>query len=149
MFLPTAYPIYKVHKLYWIDADNLVGNGANTAYDLTPYLYESNVYNSLSSYDDVYPVSKAYALYYTQEQKGIQGFFFKNPDITGGALVNYAIVNVIKAATSYEITSGNYTGLCFRVEYTPVYSARIGHSKQYIGRDKFFILYLFRQRDRV
>ena len=133
MFLPTAYPIYKVHKLYWIDADNLVGNGANTAYDLTPHLYESNVYNSLSSYDDVYPVSKAYALYYTQEQKGIQGFFFKNPDITGGALVNYAIVNVIKAATSYEITSGNYTGLCFRVEYTPVYSARIGHSKQYIG----------------
>lgn len=87
-------------------------------------------------YTDVYPSSKAYGLYYTQGQKNIGGFFFKEPNARGPVFEQYAIVNILRTVTgnpNLTIDKTNYTKLCFELEYIPVYSARVGHGKQYVG----------------
>lgn len=139
MYFPTVYPISEIQKFEYIDA------GTGTAYDFTPYLYEQSVYESqLSSYEDAYPTSKAYAFYYKQNQPGIYGFFFKREEISGGAFAKYSIVNIINLVTGSNYNGKpffslgkdgdlNYAALRFRLTYTPIHSARIKHSKQYIG----------------
>ena len=139
MYFPTVYPISEIQKFEYIDA------GTGTAYDFTPYLYEQSIYESqLSSYEDAYPTSKAYALYYKQNQPGIYGFFFKREEISGGAFAKYSIVNIINLVTGSNYNGKpffslgkdgdlNYAALRFRLTYTPIHSARIKHSKQYIG----------------
>lgn len=125
MYLPTSYPIHEVKGLSVI-----VGS---TSYDITPYLYEETIYASqLSSYEDAYPTSKAYALYYKQNQKGVYGFFFKRENVTSGVFVNYAIKNILDLVVGYDVGSLNYQELRFRIVYTPIHSARIKHSKQNI-----------------
>ena len=126
MYFPTQYPISDIDKFYWHY------NGEK--YDLTPWLYEQSIYNAqLSSYADVYPFSKAYGLYYTLNGKGIRGFFFRNAEITGGVFAEYAIVNIIKAATGIDIPQNlsTYKSLQFSLTYTPIYSARVRQSKVY------------------
>ena len=132
---PTAYPILQIHKLYWVDASGAAVT--KDKYDITPYVFEKSIYDSqLSSYTDVYPSSKAYGLYYTQGQKNIGGFFFKEPNARGPVFEQYAIVNILRTVTgnpNLTIDKTNYTKLCFELEYIPVYSARVGHGKQYVG----------------
>lgn len=127
MYFSTQYPIYELQKF------SLLHNGQK--YDLTPYIYESNIYQTqLSSYEDVYPISKAYGLYYTLGQEGLRGFFFKNTEITGGVLAQYAIVNIIQIAAGVSISQdlNTYKNLKFELVYTPIYSARVNHSKTYL-----------------
>lgn len=125
MYLPTSYPIHEVKGLSVIVGD--------TPYDITPYLYEETIYASqLSSYEDAYPTSKAYALYYKQNQKGVYGFFFKRENVTSGVFVNYAIKNILDLVVGYDVGSLNYQEMRFRIVYTPIHSARIKHSKQNI-----------------
>lgn len=133
MIFPTVFPVLQPIALRWVDYSGIAG-AAQTRYDITPYLFEKSIYDSqLSSYTDVYPASKAFALYYTQGEKNIGGFFFK-VDGTGGALKNYAIVNILRAVTGKnDLDISDYTKLCFELVYIPTYSARVGHSKQYIG----------------
>lgn len=132
---PTAYPILQIHKLYWVDTSGAAVT--KNKYDITPYLFEKSIYDSqLSSYTDVYPSSKAYGLYYTQGQKNIGGFFFKEPNAGGPVFEQYAIVNILRTVTgnpNLTIDKTNYMKLCFELEYIPVYSARVGHGKQYVG----------------
>lgn len=132
---PTAYPILQIYKLYWVDTSGSAVTKAK--YDITPYVFEKSIYDSqLSSYTDVYPSSKAYGLYYTQGQKNIGGFFFKEPNARGPVFEQYAIVNILRTVTgnpNLTIDKTNYTKLCFELEYIPVYSARVGHGKQYVG----------------
>lgn len=132
---PTAYPILQIHKLYWVDASGSAVTKAK--YDITPYVFEKSIYDSqLSSYTDVYPSSKAYGIYYTQGQKNIGGFFFKEPNAGGPVFKEYAILNILRTVTgnpNLTIDKTNYTKLCFELEYIPVYSARVGHGKQYVG----------------
>lgn len=134
MIFPTVFPVLQPIALRWVDYNGIAG-AAQTRYDITPYLFEKSIYDSqLSSYTDVYPASKAFALYYTQGEKNIGGFFFKVDDWTGGALKNYAIVNILRAVTGKnDLDISDYTKLCFELVYIPTYSARVGHSKQYIG----------------
>ena len=134
MIFPTVFPVLQPIALRWVDYSGIAG-AAQTRYDITPYLFEKSIYDSqLSSYTDVYPASKAFALYYTQGEKNIGGFFFKVDDWTGGALKNYAIVNILRAVTGKnDLDVSDYTKLCFELVYIPTYSARVGHSKQYIG----------------
>lgn len=135
MYLPTVYPISSIKSLSWINSAD------GKKYDITAYLYEKSVYDSqLSSYEDVYPISKAYGLYYTPSGQGIYGFFFKRESLKS-AWENYAIVNIIKRATGIDVIDGVsnddligvYRNLRFEVVYTPIYSARVQHSKQYVG----------------
>lgn len=134
MIFPTVFPVLQPIALRWVDYSGIAG-AAQTRYDITPYLFEKSIYDSqLSSYTDVYPASKYYALYYTQGEKNIGGLFFKVPEWTGGARENYAIVNILRAVTGKnDLDVSDYTKLCFELVYIPTYSARVGHSKQYIG----------------
>lgn len=126
---PSVFPILKVEKFYWTDTNT------GTKYDITPYLFEKSIYDSqLSSYTDVYPASKCYALYYTQGETNIGGFFFKVPNAASPVFTQYAIVNILRAVTGNDsLTVSDYAKLCFELVYTPIYSARVNHGKQYLG----------------
>lgn len=122
-FLPTAFPINQIVKVEYINFAE--------RYDITPYVFESSVYNTLSSFDATYPRSKAYALNYTIGEKGIKGFFFKNTAYESTALKDYAIKNIIRAVSGIEVD--NYKIMQFCVTYVPIYTARIQHGKQYLS----------------
>ena len=135
---PTQQGIDRVVKLEYIGEDK---DGKPKTFDITPYVFEEKVYNNLSSYEGGYPFAKAYALYYTQSGKGINGFFFKAPAaVANGAFKNYAIVNIIDAVGA-KIPEGEnkegktvnaYDKMKFRLEYVPIYSTRVQQSKPYL-----------------
>lgn len=135
---PTALPVLKPTAFYWVDWYGIAGT-ARQKYDITNFLFEKSVYDSqLSSYSVVYPVSKAYGIYYTQGEKNIGGLFFENTEWSGGVFAQPAIVNILRSVTgNSSLLSGaeadDYAKLCFELEYTPIYSARIQHGKQYTG----------------
>lgn len=128
MFISTQYPIQEIRSL------KLYYNGHSA--DITPYIFEKAEYSRQSSYGGAYPYSKSYALYYTQGEKNIYGLNFKVPDVTGGALSKYSIVNIYNEATGVSESSLTYQALSFQVEYIPVFSARVQQTKQYIGGAK-------------
>ncbi len=135
-FIDTAFPIFTKPKVTAIWQGN--------EYDITPYVYEVTDYNNLNSYKGTYPYAKAYALYYTQGQKGIQGLFFKAPDAVDAVFKKYAISNIISAVTSTNvdfstnindkelINTDSLLNLTFRVEYLPISSARIKTNKSIV-----------------
>lgn len=136
----TEFPIDRVESFeaVWRTKDE---NGNVTGFetvDITPWVYEKLVYNNLSSYASQSP-AKAVALYYTQGEKGIKGFFYKVPNATGGVYDNYSVVNVLKSAgyplnllLDSKYDGYNYMLLELRITYVPIYSTRIQHGKQYL-----------------
>lgn len=101
--------------------------------DITPYIYDKKVYDSLSGISTVYPNAKVTSLYYIQGQKGIYGLFYKNPAaFRNGIGENYAIVNIINYAFGLSLSSVGYNQLQFRVTYVPIYSTRVQQSKQLV-----------------
>ena len=129
--IATQYPVYSVDKLEYVykDGDEI------KSLDITPWLFEKSVYDTqLKSYEEQYPYSKAYGIYYTQGSKNISGLFFKVDAAVLGAFKEYAIVNIIKQAgnnTAKLPNSSNYPAMSFRVTYTPFYNARVGQTKAY------------------
>jgi hypothetical protein len=132
----TQLPIYKITKvecgLYDDNGDSLVG-----IVDITPYVFEAHEYfSTLSSYEGAYPYAKTYAIYYTQGEKGLDGLFFKPESALNPVWKNYAITNILNAATGQN--EGNKTfedhfpTLCFRVSYLPIYEAKFSHNKQLV-----------------
>lgn len=139
MIISTSLPIYSISK---IEVGPLP-NGSQGG-DITPYVFEAAEYGAISSFEGIYPNSKAYAIYYTQGQKNIKGLSFKSPSVIGGAGSKYAISNIIKEVTGYDITPDwwstlvngeeveqNYPKLSFRVTYTPIFSSRVQEHKLY------------------
>lgn len=127
MLIHTQYPIYSVDKLEYVYTDD----GAVKSVDITPWLFEKSIYDSqLSSYDDAYPYSKAYGLYYTQGGKNVKGLNFKVESDSSIKFKSYAITNILRSATN---SSGgfesDYPKMAFRVTYTPFYNARVAQSK--------------------
>ena len=141
MIIPTQFPIYTVAKIEWIQNNN----GTLQAYDITPYLFESSIYNTqLSSYDNLYPYSKAYGIMYTQGEKNITNLNFKPEHPISEIFENYSILNILRAASGNEnltieeaatdtksgsYTEGGYPQLAFRVTYTPIYQSRVAQTK--------------------
>lgn len=126
MLIPTQFPIYTVDKVEWIRSNN----GSVEAVDITPYLFESSIYGArLSSYDSLYPYSKAYAIMYTQGEKNITQLSFKQDTPISSAFENYAVLNVLRAATGDDALTVDYPQLAFRVTYTPFYQSRVGQTK--------------------
>ncbi len=129
--IATQYPVYSVDKLEYVYAD---GDGIKSL-DITPWLFEKSVYDTqLKSYEEQYPYSKAYGIYYTQGSKNISGLFFKVDAAVLAAFKEYAIFNIIKQAgnnTAKLPNSSNYPAMSFRVTYTPFYNARVGQTKAY------------------
>ena len=108
--------------------------------DITPYVFEKTIYDSqLSSYEDQYPYSKAYAVMYTQGQKGITQLNFKPENPVNPIFENYSILNILRRATGdsdlsldeygSENPGTEYAYLAFRVTYTPFYNSRVSQTK--------------------
>jgi hypothetical protein len=134
-FFPTQQGVDRVVKFEYISEEK-DENGKYKTFDITPYVFEEKVYNALSSYEGGYPKAKAYALYYTQSGKGINGFFFKTPDaVASGAFKNYSIVNILEKSGAKIPKEGDenaYEKLRFRLSYVPIYSTRVQQSKPYL-----------------
>lgn len=130
MIIQTQYPIYTIEKLEcgFIPNNTSIPKPIN----LTPYVFESSMYNTrLSSYEELYPYSKAYGITFTQGQKNLTALNFKDPDAVSGAVFsNYAIVNILRSATGNQsLNITDYPLLAFRVIYTPFYNSRVGQTK--------------------
>lgn len=153
--IATQYPIYKVERLL---CGYITGNeGEGTDIDITPYLFEATEYNSqLSSYDENFPFSKAYGIYYTQGEKNIKGLFFKVENAIDTSLFSrYAIVNILRTATgnnSLTIPSGDtgdYPVLAFQITYKPIYNVRVNQSKPYYPEHKRSAALIYNQQSNL
>lgn len=144
----TLSPIYAVKKvmcgLFNQDSDTYAVNPV----EITPYIFEQHEYfANLSSYGGVYPYSKAYAIYYTQGEKGLKGLFFKEENPLSPMFEQYAIVNILQAVTGRDINglfkTIPYPLLVFQIAYQPIYNTRFTHGKQYLAsrRKKRTIVY--------
>ena len=132
--IKTDYPIEKIEKLV-CGYINISGEYVEVG-DITPYVYESAEYGLLSSNSGTYPISKGFAITYTQGQKNITGLTFKLPNVLGSAFSNQAILNII--ATKLGITLArvqdlfnvqNITRLHFQLIYYPSTTARVKQSR--------------------
>ena len=133
-YIPTQLPIDNKYKL----EINAPISSAATSWtgwvDITDYLFEKADYDNMSSIKGTYPYAKAFALYYTQGEKGVRGLFFKNPDAVSQAwFQKYAIINILGACgQSIDTNSYPYASIRFRITYVPRYSARVKTSKQLV-----------------
>lgn len=125
--ISTQKPINEIIKLEC----GFVGS-ATPPIDITAFVYEEANYTRLSSYSDVYPASRAYAIYYTQGENNIKGLFFKQENPIAPAFENYAILNILRAATGNNSLTIDNLQLAFRVTYRPIFSARVKQSKSYL-----------------
>lgn len=126
MLIPTQYPIYTVDKLEYV----YVEDNKIKSVDITPWLFERSVYDTeLSSYAEQYPYSKAFALWFSQGSKNIQGLNFKVDAAVAAVFKNYAIVNILHQAISDSYNVPEYPTMAFRVTYTPFYNARVAQTK--------------------
>lgn len=136
LYFPTTKPIMDITRFEWVDLQGYAGI-VKKVYDITPYIFEKTIYDAeLSSYSAQYPRSKCYGLYFTQGERNIRGFFFKNGEWSGGVYAKYAIVNILEQVTGKSLKSlleKNYPKLAFRLTYTPIYGARLSHGKSYTG----------------
>ena len=132
LVIPTDKLIYQVTKLeFYLN----LNDGNPRTVDITPYVYESAEYQTLSGYTgQTYPYSKGWALEYTQGQKNIRGLtFVLNDTSTGTIEKQYAIVNILAAATGLDASNfTNLTDLLFRVTYIPYVTSRIVQRKPYL-----------------
>lgn len=129
IFIETKYPIEKVLRVTcgYVDGEtNIVG-------DITAYIYEESEYLTLSSYSDLYPLSKGFALKYVTGKNNITQLDFKLPNEFNPVFEDYAIINIIKNKLGYDIKSQNIQKLQFNVTYIPVISGRVKQVKSYIG----------------
>lgn len=126
MLIPTQYPIYTVDKLEYV----YVEDNKIKSVDITPWLFERSVYDTeLSSYAEQYPYSKAFALWFSQGSKNIQGLNFKVDAAVAAVFKNNAIVNILHQAIGTSYTIPEYPTMAFRVTYTPFYNARVAQTK--------------------
>ena len=150
MLIPTQYPIYSIEKVECGFVPNNTSLGQNI--DITPYVFESSIYNTqLSSYSSQYPYSKAYGITYTQGQKNLTALNFKPENPISPIFEQYAIINIINAATNSNISSldDDYPLLAFRVTYTPFYNSRVGQTKLNYGDYPYAAALIYNQQANV
>lgn len=146
MLIATQYPIYTVEQLLYIYTDN----GQTKAVDITPYVFEKSEYDTrLSSYQEQYPYSKAYALYFSQGSQNIGGLNFKVPSASSIVFKEYAITNILKQVLGSSYTLPAYPLLTFRVTYTPIYGARIAQTKTNYKDFKYPAALIYNQQSNV
>lgn len=149
MIIATQYPVYTVDKLEYVYTDS---SGTVQSVDITPYVFEKSEYDTrLSSYQEQYPYSKAYALYFSQGSKNIGGLNFKVESASSVKFKEYAIVNILKQLLGSQFTVGekSYPLLAFRVTYTPIYSARVAQTKTNYKDFKYPAALIYNQQSNV
>ena len=151
MLIPTQYPIYTIEKLECGFIPGHEDLGQNI--DIPLYVFESSIYNTrLSSYDSLYPYSKAYAVTYTQGQKNITALNFKPENPISSVFENYSVVNILRAATgnnSITLDGNDYAYLAFRVTYTPFYNSRVGQTKLNYGDYPYAATLIYNQQSNI
>lgn len=127
MIFMTSRPIYTISSFEWLQP---TGSGF-TAWQIEPYLFEASQYGSqLSSYDGGYPNSKAFALMYTQGERNITQFNFKQERPIAPAFADYAIINILRRVTGDDsLKIDSYPEMVFRIKYVPFYQARVSQTK--------------------
>lgn len=142
--ISTSFPIEKVTSLRYRFKKN---DGTVIAGTITPYVFEKNEYELLSSYSGGFPDSKTYALYYTQGSNHVAGLWYKADD-SGVSLVDAfkrpAIVNIIaaNAGISAQSVSDDYPDMCFEISYVTTVSARVRqHRVTYDGETELVMAY--------
>ena len=94
--IDTTFGIEKIEKV------EVLYNGR--AYDITAFVYEKSEYDLLETNSGVYPYAKAYAIYYTQGQKGLDGLTHRVESAVTNAFKNPAIANILSIATGQNIS---------------------------------------------
>ena len=130
MIIETKYPIYEIKSLKC----GIIPNKDYSGGDLTPFVFEKSEYSRMSSVGKLFPVSKSYALYYTQGERNIKGLNYKAPNATNEALEEYSIINILKETSGHDDLNidGFFYVLAFQVSYIPIYSARVEQTKSCI-----------------
>lgn len=145
--IETDYPIEKIEKLY---CGYITANG-NTVIvgDITPYVYEKAEYDLLSSNSGTYPLSKGYAITYTQGQQNITGLMFKLPNAISPIFSNQAIFNIIQQKLGIRVQAPfnvqNITELMFRIIYYPSTTARVKQSRTDINNYSMELTSIYNQ----
>lgn len=137
-YAPTEKGIYAITRVMCG-----IVNGGEWQYspvDITAYVLEKASYDLLSDYDKEFPNARSLALYYTQGQEGIHGFFTRSSTV--GAFQpwqNYAIVRILARELEVsEKTIQDEIGdaaqgigkIVTQISYIPIYENMISHSKQ-------------------
>ena len=127
----TSFPIERLDYLKC----RLYVDGQRFDLNITSYVYESTEYGTLSSYEAVYPYSKAYALSYTLGQKSISALNFTAPNALSEVFSNPALVNIINRQMKVEYGDDapqfsnfdplDFTKILFIVTYVPTGSLRV------------------------
>jgi hypothetical protein len=132
MIFPTKFGINSVEKFEYYDDTN------NKFWDITPCVVESADYNQMSSFGGVYPLTKGFALYYTQGEKGIAGFNFKTEGWLLPAYSSYAIINILSVIMGSNPGVSDYAKMQFRITYQAFMPARVQQNKSLIVAKKHF-----------
>ena len=132
IIIPTEDNIEKVIKLEigYLSDGSYVG-------DITPFVFEEDEYNTLSSYDNAFPTSRMYAIKYKQGSKNITELTWKRPNVVSPAFENIAIKNIIykklNKSTSWWNNfweSENVFKLQYRLTYIPSTNTKVTQFKQ-------------------
>ena len=138
-YIETSLPIGKILKVEvgYLSDGTYVG-------DITPYIFERAEYEALSSYDETYPTSKAFAIYYKLGEKHIGGLSFKVDNAVSEVFEAMAIKNIIehklgKSSGWFDNLFSTFKvfDLQFRVTYQPYYSATLRQVKPNLKDLKF------------
>ena len=138
-YIETSLPIGKILKVEvgYLSDGTYVG-------DITPYIFEKSEYEALSSYDETYPTSKAFAIYYKLGQNNIGGLNFKVEDAVSPIFRGMAIKNIIEHKLGQSsgwfdnlFSTFKVFDLQFRVTYQPYYSATLRQVKPNLKDLKF------------
>ena len=126
--IETKFPIEKILRL-----DGGFLNDNTPCGDIAQYVVEQSTYKNLSSYQNIYPYSKAFALYYVQGSNNIYGLNFKLPNAISSAFTQYAIINILERVTGRDLSTIFSTygmiQLQFRITYIPSTTARVRQFK--------------------
>lgn len=139
----TQEPIWRVNSLKVGVLAKNSNSWAVEPLDLTNYVFEKSAYDKLSSYEEIYPYSKSYALYYEQGQKNIKGLWHKTESAVSQVLKGYTIVNILKSlGVKASDIEGSYPLLAVQINYTPFFNTRYQQHKPYIdGNPKRVLFY--------
>ena len=145
--IETDYPIEKIAKLYC--GFITVGGNDILVGDITPYVYEKAEYDLLSSNTGTYPLSKGYAITYTQGQKNITGLLFKLPNAVSSIFSKPAILNIISQKIGQSVQGlfnvQDITELQFRLVYYPSTTARVKQSRTDINNYSMELTSIYNQ----
>lgn len=127
--ISTEFPIWRPVSI----SIGYVGKLGKDVGDITAYLYERTEYDLLSNFvTDEFPRNKAYALYYTQGQKGIRGVSFTQKDTDIFGITATSIENIIAAKFGLErlkLSTTERAKLLIHVEYIPIVEMRVREHK--------------------